>query len=708
MRQLWWVVGASALVTLSACTCGGGSSVDAGSGGGAGGGAVTCFGGQVECNGACTSLQTDSLNCGACGTNCGIGRQCTAGVCERTCSGDEIDCSSVCVNIKTDVTNCGACGNACVTGQTCQDGGCVCTGAESLLCDGFCYDPRVDERHCGACGNACDGGFNCENSSCQILCTAPEIRCNATTCADLATNPQHCGACGRRCPSGATCGSSQCACGAGRSLCGTSPNWTCIDTRSDNANCGGCGLVCPPGQTCSNSVCETPCPSGSTRCSGTCVNTQVESFACGSCTNACTGTTYCDGGSCEVCNSATTDCDRDGWLLSEGDCCDTPGACPGQDPKLVNPGAVELAGNNFDENCNALIDALDTLDTQPCDGTLGSQSADAGAYAAALGLCRTTVETPATPQQRTWGVISAELIRVDGSPLTASEAASIRSAFGNSYVPFEGQRFVVLSSGIAADATQTNPGPNGGPAVSQSNMHGGFTGLPVNIQTCMDPRCIKDWFQTANPPLKAADRLPEAPNCTSTAGGDNQAWDSVMLRLRIRAPTNARAFTFKGLFLSVEYPEFVCQDYNDQFLALVKTPTGTPAPIPNPVDSNLMTYLAPNGKWPIGINIAKGTDLFRVCEAVGANMDCADSEVSATSCSEGLSKLAGTGFEVGPFGGCAEGGATKWLDTSGNVLPGQIVELRLAIWDVGDNLYDSTAILDSFKWLTTARQAGTD
>jgi hypothetical protein len=53
------------------------------------------------------------------------------------------------------------------------------------------------------------------------------------------------------------------------------------------------------------------------------------------------------------------------------------------------------------------------------------------------------------------------------------------------------------------------------------------------------------------------------------------------------------------------------------------------------------------------------------------------------------------------------GGGTFWLTTSGNVNPGKILELRISIFDVGDSAWDSLAILDGFKWLTTATVPGT-
>jgi hypothetical protein len=181
-----------------------------------------------------------------------------------------------------------------------------------------------------------------------------------------------------------------------------------------------------------------------------------------------------------------------------------------------------------------------------------------------------------------------------------------------------------------------------------------------------------------------------------------------MLALRLRAPTNAKAFSFNSYFFSAEYPEYVCTSFNDQFIALVDTPNGVPSPIANPIDKNLMTYTQGGQQWPIGINIAKGTSLFSVCETKQANPGCWDDDVSAQSCSLGASQLMGTGFEAGGgFDNCTIGGGTFWLTTAGNVIAGDIVELRIAIWDVGDSSWDSLAVIDGFQWLANATLPGT-
>jgi hypothetical protein len=428
---------------------------------------------------------------------------------------------------------------------------------------------------------------------------------------------------------------------------------------------------------------------------------------CGSCGHACNAGDVCSSGSCEPCDSSTTDCDGDGWLLSEGDCCDKPGAC-GSDPAMINPGALELVGNGIDDNCNGQTDLFDTKDAVSCDASLYQNSTIGANYARAMGICRTTLEDPPDKKDRTWGLISAHLLRADGSPLGDTKARSIRQSFGSvSPKVTEGSSMVVLSTGIAADGTQTNPGPNGG-APSGTNVSNAHDPPSlVDVTTCSDPLCIADWLAADNPPLKAKNELPTTPDCAPTGTvAANEAHDSVMLVLRVRAPTNVKAFSFNTYFLSAEYPEYVCSNYNDQFIALVDTPTGTPSPVPNPPDKNLLTYSDGTKKWPVGINVAHGTSLFSVCETEQSNSTCWDSDVDSKSCSLGALQLAGTGFEKGGSGSCIIGGGTHWLTAGGNVIPGQELVLRIALWDVGDAMFDSTALVDGFTWLADPIQPG--
>lgn len=653
---------------------------------------LPCTGtGYARCDAECVNTKADGRHCGACGTACLPGAVCSDGAC--SCPGGRVACANACVDLKVDAENCGQCGTACALGSACVGGAClVQCGANQTKCGETCADLQNDPGNCGGCGTACPAGNTCVAGVCR--CPQELTSCGGA-CRDLQTDPGHCGACNTQCFGGFTCTAGACTCATGFTACGPA----CVDTKNDPQNCGGCNLYCQSGQSCVNGACDTPCPVGMTKCGTQCVDTQTDAFHCGACGTTC-GALSCQSGQCQTCNSATTDCDNDGWTVADGDCCDQPGAC-GQNPAAVNPGALELVGNKLDDNCNALVDAHDTADTQSCDTGLASDSTNPQDFAKAMGICRTTTEAPA-PAQKTWGLIDAKLLKADGSALTFTGAHSLRATFGTHLQPVEGRTLVVLSSGIGSDGTQQNPGPNGGPN-STSVDHGST----VNIQTCSLPYCIQDWFNAGNPPLKNAQQLPEAPGCSSGSFGGETANDSAMLVLRLRAPTNVRAFSFNGYFLSSEYPEFVCTTFNDQLVALVDTPGGVPIGAVNPVDKNLMTYSAAGQQWPVGINVAKGTSLFKVCQTQAQNPTCWDTDVSTASCQNGATELLGTGFEGGSFSSCTNGGGTGWLVTSGNVRPGEIVELRVAIWDVGDHILDSLALLDGFKWLQQPAQPGT-
>ncbi len=624
------------------------------------GGNGGCGNGATKCGTECTVTQFDPNNCGACGTKCAAGQSCVSGACTSSeCNGGSTQCGAKCVDTENDPANCGSCSNACPVGQVCSGGQCAidCNGG-TTKCNNLCVDTQSDPKNCGFCGNTCPGSLVCTQGGCNTTCLGGTTQCGQA----------------------------------------------CIDLNVDPSNCGNCGNACPGGQVCSAGKCALTCGSGLTKCGNFCVDTSGDQKNCGKCGFVCQGTDKCISGTCTPCDSSTTDCDGDGWKVSDGDCCDKPGPC-GAEPQLVNPGAVEVVGNGVDDNCNGLTDLFDNTDTQPCDGSLATNSTTATDYAKALGVCRTTTASPPLAQ-KTWGLLSAQLLHADGSALSDHSGHSIRSKFGTNILPLNGQSLVVLSNGRAADSTQTSPGPNGG-AVNGNNVSYAFSpSSAVDISGCSDSLCIKDWLSTANGTLKAANELPAAPGCGSITDPAT-ANDSVMLVLTIRAPTNARAFSFNSYFFSAEFPEYVCTAYNDQYIALVDTPNGTPSPIANPVDKNLMTFTQGGTKWPVAINIASGTSVFSVCDAASKSNSCSGTNVSSISCALGSTQLDGTGFEKPKSDNCLIGGGTYWLTTAGNVIPGDIVQLRISIWDVSDDIFDSTALIDGFQWLASATLPGT-
>ncbi len=698
-----------------------------------------CGPGETRCLIGCRNLRNDEENCGQCGIACNANEHCVNSLCRPECIGDVLDCGGPpgCVNPKTDNAHCGRCGNACTQTELCDAGSCwqvpgravcngvitdtlnnpahcgmcdvvcsamqrcnkgLCCGMQELNCGGSCVVALTDRNNCGGCGRVCGSSQVCTNGVC-LNCPAGFQQCG-NACIDTRTDSRNCGGCFMACSAAQTCTNSMCTCPPVLSMCGTD----CVDRFSSTAHCGACNSPCAPGQLCIAGSCTNACPAGLSFCAGRCVDTNGENRTCGGCNIACGPNQECDGGACVSCPPGpSADCDHDGYTVAQGDCCDSPGAC-GLQPELINPGAFEVTNNSLDDNCNGQVDLADVIDALPCDTGLVSNSMSPIDAAKALDICR-TVDAGATGPDRTWGLISAEWQTVNGQPLAYINGKSIRAGFGTGWFPQRGARLLVISSGIAADATQMSPGPNGGPAIEQAEEQGSTSNMSI---ACPGGTCVNDWFTAANPPVKLANQLPESPVCSAGAALDPElANDSVMLVLRMRAPTNARAFTLSGAFFSVEYPEYVCSDYNDQLVALVTTPSPT-WPQPNPPDKNLATFRDGLLRYPVGINVAAGAGIFEVCERPGTNVACDDMYVSSRSCTAGLTLLAGTGFEKPNMLECAQGGATRWLQVHGNVRPGEEVVLRLAIWDVGDGILDSTALLDAFRWELNSVTPGTD
>ncbi|MCS6898589.1 MAG: hypothetical protein NZX77_02310 [Polyangiaceae bacterium] len=167
---------------------------------------------------------------------------------------------------------------------------------------------------------------------------------------------------------------------------------------------------------------------------------------------------------CPACDSNTTDCDGDGWMVKDGDCCDQPGPC-GQTPELQNPGAVEYQGDGVDNDCDGFFDENE----KACDANLGSSPNDAFEYLKALDLCQFTKENVPLAQRK-WGVISAEFTTAGGEAFPNPKQRSIRPKFGDNIFPLRGDSLLVLSSGVAADIYATAKTPLLGSSEPTSKM----------------------------------------------------------------------------------------------------------------------------------------------------------------------------------------------------------------------------------------------
>ncbi|WP_437481801.1 choice-of-anchor L domain-containing protein [Sorangium sp. So ce1014] len=318
------------------------------------------------------------------------------------------------------------------------------------------------------------------------------------------------------------------------------------------------------------------------------------------------------------------DSDGDGFTPAGGDCNDVDGN--------VNPGAIEVeitepdASGQIpapaDEDCDGAIDNV----APPCDDGLSLEDFDPANGARAIDLCAF-----ASREDVRWGVLSARYVRGDGSPAARSPAVGLFDGFGPNVRVQGGARLLALSTGRAR--------------------------LPDHPDACWSESC-SSYGAGAAPPGFPQDN----PDCPPS----DFINDDIGLEVVLRAPRNATGYEFLFKFYTYEYPEWVCEDFNDQFVALA-----TPAP-PGSYSGNLS--FDGEGR-PVSVNIA----FFDVCDG----------------CPLGSGELEGTGFSPRHDGG------TRWLKTRAPVRGGEEISLRFILFDTGDDRFDSTALIDGFRWIAT-------
>jgi len=348
------------------------------------------------------------------------------------------------------------------------------------------------------------------------------------------------------------------------------------------------------------------------------------------------------------CNHAPgVDDDGDGFL--DGDDCNECDA-------NVNAGAVEvIAQPNMDgtlpepadEDCDGMVDN----GVASCDAGLQVGNPDPYAGAAAIELCQ-----KATAADKKWGVMEALYVRADGSNAAPPDPRQwgIKPSFGPNVNVQGGERMLVLSAGYARDASDPD--------------------------ACGSTTCTINYGGSAPPGFPQ-----DVPNCS----GSTAINDDVALQLKIRTPKNATGYSFNFKFYSFEFPEWVCTSFNDQFIALVSPP---------PMGSINGNVSFDKNTNPVSVNIA----FFDVCDPASSAQwaqSCFGGcpPLPNPYCPSGTAELIGTGFKEWDFGSWA--GGTSWLKTQVPVTGGEVIDIRFAIWDTGDQALDSSAMIDNFQWI---------
>lgn len=325
-----------------------------------------------------------------------------------------------------------------------------------------------------------------------------------------------------------------------------------------------------------------------------------------------------------------------------------------------NPANFDIPGNNCDD------DGDGTVDNPPsCDDGL-SANGDAEAFARAIGVCTKAAD-------KGYGLVSATYTRSFGATQAPPAGQhGILPKFGDVLKPREGKMLGVLSSGYAQEFNGGNNQPFGGRT-------------PVG----------QEWTMGGSLP-------PGFPKPATGCPIDNEVNDVVTVKLELKAPPNASGVAFDFNFFSSEWPAYICTNFNDGFLAYLSAKGfngGTADNISFDKDKN-----------PVSVN----NGFFDRCTP-GVLTGCAGLAPKQSACPGGAAELAGTGFGISgkycqPLGQDTSvgGGATGWLTSKAPVQAGETFTLEFMVWDTGDQILDSSVLIDNFTWQEGVVTTSTD
>jgi hypothetical protein len=200
-------------------------------------------------------------------------------------------------------------------------------------------------------------------------------------------------------------------------------------------------------------------------------------------------------------------------------------------------------------------------------------------------------------------------------------------------------------------------------------------------------------------------------------GGDPaQIFDVVEWKVHLKAPAEAIGFAVSYVFLSVEYDEYIGDEYNDKFYMVLEADSTN--------DGEATIINASGCRDPdshVDFVCSKEQAQFGLCEK--GDDTCYVTINSALSeccwydgCDNGQEysgfNIDGTGFECGTAQsdgkaqseGHKHGSSTAWLVTEWPIEPGEEFSITFHLHDTVDALLDSQVILDQFKFVEQIEQ----
>lgn len=266
----------------------------------------------------------------------------------------------------------------------------------------------------------------------------------------------------------------------------------------------------------------------------------------------------------------------------------------------------------------------------------------------------------------------------------------LEGTLGNdTYPPQEGNKVIVLSTGVASQITAT---PAELAAIApECEAFGGMaadcpsTELPgFDYQTLPAPLDVNPVDPSLADDCNDDPSLIASGDCSNTlweqwqaAGGGmpgipgkdpglgiSTANDYAEVRLDISVPEDKHGIGFDFAFMSVEYPNYYQSSFNDMFVAWAESEHWT---------GNISFDEEGN---PITVNAG-----FLDYKDAPNMYDCGDC----------------TAPELHDFAMQGHGG-TKWLTSTTEVQPGEDMTLIFAVFDLSDGILDSLVLLDNVRW----------
>jgi hypothetical protein len=224
------------------------------------------------------------------------------------------------------------------------------------------------------------------------------------------------------------------------------------------------------------------------------------------------------------------------------------------------------------------------------------------------------------------------------------------------FPPREGEKFLIMSSGHAADMVVPN-------MYASSDIAGAVDGgaLPpapimVNAVSPTDT-CATD------------ENLIGTGDCSNTI---QEQWDQgsgahdyVEMRFTTEVPFETFAFSYDFAMFSTEYPVFYQSGFNDMYIGWLESELWT-----GNISFDEM------GR-PISLNAG-----FLDYKDAPNDFDCPDPCAAP--------ELQGTAM--------AGHAGTKWLTTTAGVTPGEEITVIFAVFDLSDGILDTVVLLDNFQW----------